>query len=193
MKIKVLVPLLSLLAIASSHAATVITINIANPSAVIITALSVNSAVTGNLDVNFNGGISLRNFFTANESITLGSPLAISGNWTSRGTTSAFNEMVTFAFGNANVVPGVDLSIYNVDAPNGDDQNLLSTDTAFTGTATIDMSGFTHMPAVGATGDVNLGYLGSQGGVIGTYSVIPEPSAAMLGLVGMVALFLRRR
>jgi hypothetical protein len=182
-----------LLAAASSQSAVVLTIDITNPSAVIISSVANNSAITGNLVVNFKGGISFRNFFTANENITLSAPLAINGNWTSRGTTSSFNEMVTFAFNNENVVPGVDLSIYNASAADSDDQNLLDTAAPFTGSSIVNMSTFTNMPAIGTSGDVNLGFLGSQGGVIGQWNVIPEPSSLLLALVGISSFFRRRR
>jgi hypothetical protein len=193
MKLKLLAPVLFLSVTASSQAATVITINIANPAAVVITGMAHNSLITKDLTVNFLGGISLRSFFTANESITEANPLSITGNWTASGTTASYSEMVTFAFDNPTVVPGVDLSIYNAAAPNTDDQNFTTSSAPFTGSSIVNMSAFTHLPAVGATGNVNSGFLTSQGGVIGTWVVIPEPSTALLGLMGAFSLLRRRR
>jgi len=193
MKLKLLAPALFLLAAAASQGALVLTINIANPSAVVITGVANNSLVAKDLGVNFLGGISLRSFFTADESIAEASPLSITGSWKAIGAIASFNEMVTFAFDNAAVVPGVDLSIYNGAAPNSDDQNFVTTAAPFTGSSTVNMSAFTHLPAVGATGNVNSGFLASQGGVIGTWVVIPEPSTALLGLLGTVGLLRRRR
>lgn len=193
MKSKLLAPALLLLAAASSQAAVVLTINIANPSAVVITSVANNSLATAILTVNFDGGISFRNFFTANESITLANPLEINGNWTALGASASYNEMVTFAFNNSAVVPGVDLSIYNVDTPPQDDQNFVSSAAPFTGSSTVNMSTFTHLPAVGTTGAVHVGFLASQGGVIGSWEVIPEPSTALLGLIGSLGLLRRRR
>ncbi|MEY3896812.1 MAG: hypothetical protein RLZZ214_2332 [Verrucomicrobiota bacterium] len=193
MKSKLFAPALLLLVTASSEAALVITINIANPAAVVITSVANNSLVAKDLTVNFDGGISFRNFFTANESITTANPLAISGTWTARGASASYNEMVTFAFNNAAVVPGVDLSIYNVAAVNSDDQNFTTTAAPFSGSSSVNMSAFTHLPAVGATGSVNSGFLSTQGGSIGTWVVVPEPSSAVLGLIGSLSLIRRRR
>lgn len=193
MKIKSLVSAALLLSAASSQAALVVTIDIANPAAVVITSVANNSLVAKDLSVNFYGGISFRNFFTANESITESNPLQLTGNWTALGTSASYNEMVTFAFDNPAVVPGVDLSIYNVSAPNGDDQNFVTSAAPFTGSSTMDMSAFTKLPAVGTTGDVNVGFLASHGGVIGTWQVVPEPSTALLGMIGAFGLLRRRR
>lgn len=196
MKIKnTLALLLPFLFCAYSHAAVVVTIDITDPSAAVIRSVANNSLVNVNLGVNFLGGISFRNFFTANESIPITSPLAISGNWTARGTTSSYNEMVTFAFGDQDVVPGVDLSIYNGLAPDTDDQIFVTSAAPFTGSSTVDLSSFTNLPAVGATGDIYSGFLDSQGGLIGSWQIIiiPEPSTSLLGLVGILGILHRRR
>lgn len=176
-----------------SSAALVLTINISNPSSTIITVVPNNSQITGNLNVNFDGGISLVAFFSANESITVADPLGINGTWTARGTSSAYNEMVTFNYGNSAVVPGRDLSIYNVDALNGDTQKFLSSAAPFTGTSTVNFSSFANLPAVGTTGNVNIGYQNSHGGVIGQWVVVPEPSSLLIASVGLVGLLRRRR
>lgn len=191
MKLKLLAPALFLLAAASSQGALVLTINIANPSAVVITGVANNSAINGTLKVNFDGGISLLSFFTANENLTTARTL--SGNWKAAGAAAAYNEMVTFAFGNSAVVPGVDLSIYNLGAPVTDFQTLTTSAPPFTGSSTVNLSGLTRLPAVGATGNVNLGFLASHGGTIGTWVVVPEPSTALLGLLGTFTLLRRRR
>jgi len=178
---------------ATASAAVVVTIDISNPAATVITALPVNSAINGDLYVNFNGGISFLNFFTADESITVAAPLGIAGTWTAAGTASSYNEMVTFDYGSADVVPGVDLSIYNSLVSNADDQNFTTATFAFTGSSTVNLSGFANLPAAGTTGSVNLGYMSSQGGSIGQWQVIPEPASCGLAALGAVAAFLRRR
>lgn len=190
MKSKLLAPILTLLAAASVQGAVVLTIDISNPSSVVFTSVANNSLIAGNLVVDFGGGISLRNFFTQNESILAG--LAIGGDWKSRGANSPFDEMVTFVFNNAAIVAGVDLSIYH-SVLSADDQNLLATEAPFTGSSVVNMAGLTYLPDVGTTGDVHLGYLASQGGVIGQWEVIPEPSAGLLGMLGTVVLLRRRR
>lgn len=176
-----------------SSAALVLTINISNPSSTIITVVANNSQITKDLDVNFNGGISFVSFFTANENITAASPVGINGTWTGSGTTSPYNEMVTFNYGNAAVVPGRDLSIYNVDAPNGDTQNFTTSTAPFTGSSTVNLSSFTNLPAVGTTGNVYIGYQSSHGGIIGQWQIIPEPSSLLIASAGLIGLLRRRR
>ena len=177
----------------AGSAAVVLTIDISNPAAVVITGLPANSAITGNLAVNFSGGISFLEFFTANESITAGSPAVISGTWRAAGTGTSYNETVTFAYGNPDVVPGVDLSIYNVDVGFADDQNFVAGTQAFFGSSTVDFSALTNLPAIGTTGDVNLGYQASHGGTIGQWQVVPEPASSGLAALGAAAVLLRRR
>lgn len=186
---------LALLALsaASASAAVVVTIDITNPAAVVITAVSNNSAINGSLMVNFNGGISFLSFFTADESIAEADPLGIAGDWTGAGTPTSYNQMVTFDYGNSAVVPGVDLSIYNSVVSNSDDQNFLTSVLAFTGSSTVDFSSFTNLPVYGTTGNVNLGYQNSHGGTIGQWQVIPEPASCGLAAIGAIAASLRRR
>lgn len=183
-------PILALFAVASVHGAVVLTIDISNPSAVVFTSVANHSQITGNLSVDFSGGISVRDFFTQNEFVP-GS--AIVGDWKSRGADAQFNEMATFVFDDPAVVPGVSLSIYYSTPAPTDDQNLLATEAPFTGSSIVNMEDLVNLPDVGTTGDVHLGYLSSQGGVIGQWQVIPEPSAAILGTLGMTFLLRRRR
>jgi hypothetical protein len=191
---KKLLPILTLMMLATAHGAVVLVIDVSNASAVTITALANNSLITGALRTNFFGGITIRNFFPTNQSITSAAPLNFGGSLRSLGAQSAFNEMVTFNFPSqtGDVVPGRDLSLYNVNAPDTDLQSLTSSAAPFTGTTTVNFSGFT-LPTSGSSGDVNLGFLNSQGGVIGTYMVIPEPDTVMLGMLGAVALLRRKR
>lgn len=176
---------------ATSNAAVVLIIDISNPAATVITAQPGNSGTTGDLYVNFNGGISFLNFFTAPETMTTARDIV--GNWTGAGADVEYNEMVTFVYGNSAVVPGVDLSIYNIDATNGDLQNFSTSTTAFTGSSVVNLSGFTNLPAAGTIGDIKLGYMASQGGTIGQFQVIPEPASCGLAALGAVAAFFRRR
>lgn len=176
----------------SALAAVVLTIDISNPSAVVFTTVGNNSQSAGDLFVNYNGGISLLGFFTANESIPSNLPVTLTGNWTALGTSAAFTEMVTFVYGDPAVVSGIDLSIYNVDANGDDDQNFLTTAAPFTGSAIADLSAFTNLPALGTTGNVNMGFMSSQGGVLGQWQIVPEPSVALAAAIGMMG-FLRRR
>ncbi|MCW1885467.1 PEP-CTERM sorting domain-containing protein [Luteolibacter flavescens] len=177
----------------AASAAVVVTIDISSPGAVVITTVGAGSSSTGDLTVNFAGGISFLGFFTDNELITAEEPALISGNWRASGTSTSYNEMVTFEYGSPDVVPGVDLSIYNLGAVLSDDQNFVLGQQAFFGSSVVDFSSLTHLPAVGTTGNVMLGYRSSHGGVIGQWEVIPEPTTALLGLLGMGAFAARRR
>ncbi len=190
MKFRSLILTLACFSAASLQGAVVLTIDISNPSAVVFTSVANNSQITGDLYVNFSGGISIRDFFTQNEFIAA---LGINGDWKSLGAIAGFNEIATFVFGDPAVVPGVDLSIYNSTASLADDQNLLDSKAPFSGSSITNMEAYTYLPEVGETGDVHLGYLSSQGGVIGQWVVIPEPSTAILSLLGVTALLRRRR
>ncbi len=58
------------------------------------------------------------------------------------------------------------------------------------------MSSYTHLPAIGATGNVNMGFKPSQGGLIGQWVAVPEPgeTAGVIGLgLGAFALVRRNR
>ncbi len=100
-----------------SQAQVVLYIDVSNPANVTFTAGLANSAGAATPVVGFNAGISLENFFTSNENITLSSPLAIAGNWKARGVGAGenYNETVTFNYSDPvhpeAVVAGVDLSI----------------------------------------------------------------------------------
>ncbi|GAA5483089.1 PEP-CTERM sorting domain-containing protein [Haloferula sargassicola] len=191
---KRLLPLISLVGLnCAASAALVVSIDISDPSAAVVTGLPAGSSSTGNLTVNFNGGISFRNFFTSDESITLADPLPISGDWRPAGTSTSYNETVTFVYGDPDVVPGVDLSIYNSGAGAGDLQTFATGERAFFGSSVIDLSSFSALPEVGTTGDVMIGFQSSQGGMIGQWIVIPEPASLSLAALGGGMLLLRRR
>lgn len=194
MTLKYLVALILLFAPFQSHGAVVLTIDISNPSAVVITAIPNPSLIDKSLAVNYSGGISFLNFFTANESI-VSSPLAITGNWKANGTSASYTEMVTFVYEHADPVPGVDLSIYNLAAGYSEMQSFSTSLFAFTGSSIVNFTGLTHLPAIGTTGNVMLGYQSDQGGSIGEWKVIPEPSAVLLGALGTIGALgmLRRR
>lgn len=181
------------LSTAASSAAVIMTIDISNPAAVRVTAIANNAQVNGSITVNYNGGISLRDFFTAPSSIPYGNPVGISGNWKAAGAVASYAEMVTFVFESPDPVPGRDLSIYNRTAPESDEQTFTTTSSPFTGTSTFNFSSIGNLPAIGTIGDVNIGFMSTHGGVIGQWQVIPEPSVALVSSLGILTLFRRRR
>jgi hypothetical protein len=174
-----------------SLGAIVLLIDVSDPANVTFTATANNSAVAGNLSADFNGGITLKDFFTSNENIGVGDPLAISGTWISRGASSSFNEAVTFDFdaNTGNVEPGVDLSLYHNVVNPSNLQQFITSAPPFTGSSTADLSLLTFLPNPGATGSVYMGYLGSHGGILGEWMAVavPEPSAVAV-VTGQVLL-----
>jgi len=207
MKIKnTLALLLPFLFCAYSHAAVVVTIDLTNPSAAVISSVANNSLLTVKARVHFNGGISFRNFFTADESIPITSPLAISGNWMARfANPYSYNQMITFNEVGYVRGPGRDLEIYNGLAPDHFNQYFNTNAAPFTGSSTVDLFSFLpNLPALGATGDINVGrgfnsgfeYLDEEqynGVLIGSWQIVPEPSAISLLAVGLGIVLRRRR
>lgn len=81
----------------------------------------------------------------------------------------------------------VDLNLFEDE---GDQDQIFTVSTpAFTGTATLNLSGYS-LPPSGTTGDILAGYSGWSGEIIGQYQVVPEPHAlpmaAALGLLAFV-------
>ncbi|MDQ8207949.1 hypothetical protein QEH52_10530 [Coraliomargarita sp. SDUM461003] len=173
-----------------SHAIN-LTIDISDLSNILLISETDHSLINATGDVGFAVGISLEDFFTSPQDLT--DSVSIGGDLTARGTTLSYNETVSFAFGDGAVVVGDDLSIYST--VGGENQEFVTSAPAFTGVGTINLSAFAAaIPSIGATGLINNGYQPSQGGAIGTWSVIPEPSsfALITGMMGLVAVGARR-
>jgi hypothetical protein len=187
-------------AIVPSEAAIVLQIDITNPNAVVFRSTTANAQSNGSADADYEGGITIENFFISARNIT--TAVALSGNLTSSGATASFNELVTFNFGNSTPVSADDLSVYHAPLNTGGVQTFSTSLQAFTGSGSVDLS--THASAlwaVGQTGDVLLSYqnVGGQRVVIGQWEIvssIPEPSAYAAIFGGMAlgcAIFSRRR
>jgi hypothetical protein len=180
-----------------AQAAIVLTINVQDPSHVTFTAVASNSAITRDLATDFSGGISLLGFFTVNQTILSAAPLAISGNWKGRNATLAYNETVTYDYSaqTGDVVAGKDLSIYN--SGGGGTQSFVTSAPPFTGISSANMTAFASgLPLAGSSGSLISGFQSTQGGVIGQWSVVPEPAettVAVGALIGAFALVRRSR
>lgn len=187
---KLLIPLTFLAGLTLSQAAIVLTINISDPNAVVVTAVANNAQSAGSALVDFSAGISFENFFTGTVDLTAAVP--ITGTWTGRGTVKQYNEMVSFTYGSADVVPGTDLSIYHNVLDSDQSQIFVTTAPPFTGTSTFSLSGVSNLPAIGSTGNVRIGFDGDDN-ILGQYVVIPEPTSMVLMASSALLLIRRRR
>jgi hypothetical protein len=124
------------------------------------------------------------------QNIGLASPLAISGNWTSRSAGFSFNESVTFDF-NANtgdVVPGNDLSVY-YNVPGSATQQFVTSAPPFTGTSSANMASYVSgFRGNGATGPIYMGFHASHGGIVGEWQIVAVPEPGEYAAVAGVAL-----
>ncbi len=184
-----------------SEAAVVLQIDVSDPSAVVIKATPGLSLTTSNLRRALDG-ITIENFFTSavnypassNSSGDLIDTLGIvnQGGFSGFGTFEYSNN--DGAFGSAN-----DLSVFRNGGDGTPDQIFTTGTRAFTGSETFDFSSTASaIPASGTTGDVITGYFNSgtpdHGEVIGQWVVvIPEPSSALLGALGLLLVAKRRR
>ncbi len=170
-----------------SHAAVVIQVDVSNPAAVTWTSTSANSAIdNGGNPISFDGGITMENFFTATEDITTAIPVV--GDLSPSGTTTAYDSLVTFSYGSPAIVAGDDLSVFNSTASSSDVQEFSQSVRAFTGSSAIDFSG-RALPSPGMSGNVNAGFAPFNGGTIGTWVVVPEPSTWAVAIGAGCVLF----
>ena len=150
-------------------------IDISNPGNVTFTATGAFSLV--NETRSQGDGISFLEFF-------VGAPAnntAFSGTLTPSG---------GLAFNTNFVSSSTDFNLFG---PSHPDMVFTTTTAAFTGVGFDDMSyAIGNFAAPGTVGDIRTGYNSSNyGGIIGQYTVIPEPDTAML--VSFVGLALMRR
>lgn len=169
----------SLISIPAS-AQILLTINDTNSSAVIITATGMAPAVNSDV-ISVQDGIDLLAFLT--------SPLASSeipipeSDLMGGGVSVSYNEAYVDNYSGSDI----DLNIFSNSG--SDTQNFSTSQPAFTGTATLDLSGFA-LPTAGASGEIIVGYNGSGNNeVIGTWQVVsaPEPGTNSLLAVGLLA------
>lgn len=175
-----------------TQAAVVLTINVQDPSHVTFTAVANNSAITASQATDFSAGIALLGFFTSNQNIPELTPLSISGNWTGRGATGAYKAAVTYSYAAQDgvVIPGRDVSIFFAPSGGGGTQNFVTGTVPFTGESSANMTAFASgLPLAGASGSLISGYLSTQGGVIGQWSVVPEPAETTVTVGALISAF----
>ena len=167
-----------------TYAITLLTIDVSNPSAVVVTSTNASPliSVTGTDNTN---GVSFLNFFTSNAtSANIG---AVSSSLF--GGTSTNNFDLQF-------LDGTFVNIFGSSAPT----DYLLGAPAFTGTATFNLSQNSSVlpQLLGATGDIAIGFQSPFNSVIGQYEIIgvapiPLPAAAWLFISGLAGLFGFRR
>lgn len=158
-------------------------IDLTDPSAVVVTATSLNAA--DNSALTLFDGATLQLFFTGDIATLPNGPLG--GNLAPFASGTGYDswsvdDTIPFVFS--------DLSFfqYTDDPPNSPAQVFGSFFTAFKGTGTLDLSAeAAFLPIIGTTGPIFAGYSGNLGPIIGTWEVtaVPElPVGAHLALYG---------
>lgn len=163
-----------------------LTVDTSNPAAVTVTSTG-EEPEAGDSSTTTYDGVTLLGFFTSEE--LLGDSYALSSS-----TLQPAGATVSYTLWTVDNYSGtaVDLNLYEDEAYQ--DQIFSLSDPAFTGTATLDLSGYS-LPAAGTTGNILAGYSGYSGAIIGQYRVVPEPHAFPLaaGLGLMTFVWMRRR
>ncbi len=181
---------------AQSHAAfapVLLTIDDSNPSAVVITATSSNAL--GNFSGNTAAeGVDLLSFFTVDES-------GMSGGQFAGGTLQGGGDGVAYDSVKSDNDPAsgglnVDLNLYLslASSGSGNTETFSSSQTAFTGTWTIDLASLgvdvSDLPTAGTAGSLISGDSANPGQILGGWQVAAVPEPGTLGLVTLGAAFL---
>ena len=163
-----------------------ININQDNISAVTFTA-TVNDSFAASSVNNFFG-VDLISYFTS-------PPAAVAGTTTGTliptGTATAYDSWFPDNLNNGTT--NVDLNMYVTTT--SQTQAFSTSSPAFTGTAVINLSALlADLPVTGTHGNIYSGDIRSPGVLIGTWTVVPEPSSvALLALGSFAGLILVRR
>jgi hypothetical protein len=169
-----------------------LTIDDSNPSAVTITATG-NDPLVNASGNTANEGVDLLQFFTQNESgMTFGQRLL--GALTGGNIGVNYNDVYSDNQSTGNLTyPDMELYVDFASAGQANTENFSTTQPAFSGTWTINLSalGVTSaaLPAAGTEGSIISGYSANPGAIIGQWQVVavPEPDAAHLAAGGFAA------
>lgn len=176
---------------AATSPPVLLTISDSNPAAVTITATGTDPMVNDNSQVGL-GGVDLLGFFTQS-SPSVGGPLP---NSTLHGGSLAAPYDTVGADNSGSGT--VNLNLY---VNNANPETFSTTQPAFTGSWTLNLSSFgvsaSALPTPGSSGQIITGFSGNAGPVIGEWQVaaVPEPAAGCLMLLasGIGFVFWRRR
>lgn len=181
----------------SSGAAVLLIVDVSDPAAISITATG--AAPSANDQGNDNtwtfDGVDLLEFFTADAGGDAGGSLGSASSLKPTGSVNIYNEWLADFF-STDGGDFLDLNLYYNDfVP--DPQNFDTTQPAFSGSATLDLTDLVALlPAPGTSGLILAGYSDFAGPVIGEWTVVPEVSpgmqAAVFGLGAAGLLLLRR-
>jgi hypothetical protein len=185
---------LLLVSVSAAKAQILLSVNISDPSDVIITATGV-APLASATDILYNG-VELSAFFTGTtHNQTLG---VVGASTLAPGSGSAGGDVYNGAAGDNLSSSDEDLALFNLNLPSSSEIFASAADNplglaAFSGTISLDLSGYS-LPTAGATGNIVTGFNGSPNGhtVIGTYQVVetaaPEPSSWILILLSFLLL-----
>jgi len=174
-----------------AEAQELIVIDITDPAAVTFTTTGAAPSANGG-NVPGIDGIDFLQFFTAEIAGYRSGDLSPSNLAPSQDSSEPYHSWNTDSYSGSNI----DLNFYS---DQGSSQHFNTTSPAFSGSATVDFTGFTaYLPTNGATGQISDGNSGDASGpsrpltILGTWkavSAVPEPSVSLLvGLGGVVLL-----
>jgi hypothetical protein len=180
-----------------SGAAVLFLVNVSNPAAVTVTATD-GKPLVSDLDFTLtNDGATLLDFFTANAGAQQG---LLAGGSTLKPTASihTYNAWRTDDYSTSGGAD-LDLNLRSTIFDINDTQDFVTTQQAFSGSATLNLSALSaFLPAPGTTGQILSGFSDwERDRILGEYTVVPEAAplaqAAVFGLAAGSWLLLRRR
>lgn len=174
---------------AQADSTFLLTIDDTDPSAVVITATGLAPERDDSSTSTYDG-VDLLQFFIAD--VTSAAKGALVGNLAPVDT---LGPLFSYYRWDADHASGsyVDLNLYGHSNVT-ETQDFSTSAPAFTGSDTIDFSTFAGaLPAIGTHGDILAGWSSNQGQVIGSWTVVPEPSAVGLCCLGLAGLAVWRR